>query len=263
MLVFSAIAPHSPLLIPTIGKEHCEALTHTLDAYRTLEEHLYAAKPDTLILISSHAAYYPDGFSCNIAPSYTGNLKEFGDHGTTITAKGDSLFIDRLHRHMRETSTPFSLMSEEKLDYGMTISLYFLLSHLPNMKIVPLSISGLSNEAHAKFGQEIMQTIHEDTRRIALFTAADLSHHANDRSPLGPNEAGPVFEQAVRTAVEQVDPTPLIGLSSQTLQDAKQCGAQSIAMLLGAIQRMHVKPNVLCYEAPFGVGMFTAEFELL
>lgn len=263
MLVFSAIAPHSPLLIPTIGKEHSEALSHTLDAYRTLEEHLYATKPDTLVLISSHAAYYPDGFSCNIAPSYTGNLKEFGDHGTTITAKGDSLFIDRLHRHLRETSIPFSLMSEEKLDYGMTISLYFLLSHLPNVKIVPLSISGLSNEEHAKFGAEVMQLIHDDTRRIAFFAAADLSHRANERSPQGVNEAGPAFELAVKTAIEQINPGPILTLSQQLLTDAAQCGAQPISTLLGAIQKMQVNPKILCYEAPFGVGMLTAEFELV
>ncbi len=263
MLVFSAIAPHSPLLIPTIGKEHCAALEHTRDAYRTLEEHLYATKPDTLVLISSHAAYYPDGFSCNIAPSYTGNLKEFGDHGTTVSVKGDSLFIDRLHRHMRETSIPFSLMSEEKLDYGMTISLAFLLNHLTNVKIVPLSISGLSNEEHAKFGQEVMQVIHEDTRRVAFFAAADLSHHANEQSPHGVNEAGPAFEQAVKTAIQAVDPASLLALSPTMLTDAKQCGAQPISTLLGAIQKLHVKPNILCYEAPFGVGLLTAEFELL
>ena len=224
---------------------------------------MYAAKPDTLVIISSHAAYYPDGFSCNIAPSYTGTLKEFGDHGTTVTAKGDSLFIDRVHRHMRETGVNFSLMSEEKLDYGTTISLSFLMNHLPNLKIVPLSISGLSNEEHAKFGQEVMQVIHADARRIALFAAADLSHLANEKSPLGVNDAGPAFEQAVKTAVEQVNPAPLLALSAQQLTDAKQCGAQPIATLLGAIQRLHVKPNVLCYEAPFGVGMFSVEFELV
>lgn len=263
MLVFSAIAPHSPLLIPTIGKEHRETLSRTLDAYRILEEHLYATKPDTLIIISPHAAYYPDGFSCNIAPSYTGHLKEFGDHGTIIHAKGDPLFIDRLHRHMREVHIPFSLMSEENLDYGMTVSLFFLLSHLPNIKIVPLSISGLSNEEHAKFGQEVMQVIHEDARRIALFAAADLSHRANEKSPQGVNEAGPAFEQAVRTAVEQVNPTPIVALSAKTLKEAEQCAAQPITALLGAIQKMRVKSTTYSYEAPFGVGMLTTEFELL
>ncbi len=262
MLVFSAIAPHSPLLIPTIGKEHRDSLTHTLDAYRTLEEHLYATKPDTLILISSHASYYPDGFSCNIAPSYSGNLKQFGDHGTTVTAKGDTLFIDRLHRHMRQTDKNFTLMSEEQLDYGMTISLSFLLNHLPNVKIVPLSISGLPTEAHTTFGQELMQVIHEDTRRIAIIAAADLSHHANEQSPQGVNEAGPAFEEAVKEAILQINPTPLTSLTPELLTEAKQCGARPIAMLLGAIQKMQLKATILCYEAPFGVGMLTAEFEL-
>jgi aromatic ring-opening dioxygenase LigB subunit len=263
MLVFSAIAPHSPLLIPSIGKEHRESLNATLDAYRLLEEHLYATKPDTLVLISSHAAYYPDGFSCNISPAYTGNLKEFGDHGTTVTTKGDSLFIDRLHRHLRQTEIPFSLMSEETLDYGMTIALTLLLPHLPNVKIVPLSISGLSNEEHAKFSQEVMQVIHEDTRRIAFIATADLSHHANAQSTQGVNEAGPAFEQAVKKAIEQVDPSPLVALSPEILKDAAQCGAQPIVTLLGAIQKLHMKPTILCYEAPFGVGQLTAEFELL
>lgn len=263
MLVFSAIAPHSPLLIPTIGKEHRESLTHTLDAYRLLEEHLYATKPDTLILISSHASYYPDGFSCNIAPSYSGNLKQFGDHGTTVNAKGDTLFIDRLHRHMRQTDKKFTLMSEEQLDYGLTISLSLLSSHLPNVKIVPLSISGLSNADHAAFGQELMQVIHEDTRRIALFAAADLSHHANEQSPHGQNEAGPAFEEAVREAILQMDPKPLTTLTPELLEEAKQCGARPISMLLGAIQKMQMKAHILSYEAPFGVGMLTAEFELV
>ncbi len=263
MLVFSALAPHSPLLMATIGKEHRDALNHTLDAYRVLEEHLYASKPDTLVLISSHAAYYPDAFSCNLAPSYTGNLKEFGDHSTSITAKGDSLLIDHLHRHLRETDIPFSLMSEEKLDYGMTISLAFLLGHLPNTKIVPLTISGLPNDQHARFGQEVMQVIQDDTRRIAFFAAADLSHHANEKSQHGVNEAGPIFEQAAKSAVEQVNPAPLLALSPETLKDAKQCGAQPIVTLLGALQDLHVKPHTLCYEAPFGVGMLSAEFELV
>lgn len=262
MLVFSAIAPHSPLLMPTIGKEHRSALTQTLDAYRVLEEHLYSAKPDTLVIISSHAAYYPDAFSCNLAPTYTGDLKEFGDHGTTIKAKGDSLFIDHLHRHMREATMPFNLMSEEKLDYSTTISLSFLLAHLPNVKIVPLTISGLPPAKHVDFGQEVVQVIHDDTRRIALFAAADLSHHANEHAPEGVNEAGTQFEQAAKSSIEQVDPAPLLALSDTTLKDANQCGAQPILTVLGAIQRLHVKPHLLSYEAPFGVGMCVAEFEL-
>lgn len=263
MLVFSAITPHSPLLIPTIGKEHRESLAQTLDAYRILEEHLYTTKPDTIVLISPHATYYPDGFSCNVAPDYTGELKEFGDHGTTVQAKGDALFIDHVHRHMREVQQPFSLMSEEKLDYGMTITLSFLLNHLPTTKIVPLSISGLSMQQHATFGQELMQVIHAETRRIALIATSDLSHAIHESASGGVADAGPTFETAVKEAVTKMRPDPIMALSAETLKDAKQCAAQPITMLLGAIQDVHLKPVILSYEASFGVGMLAAEFELL
>ena len=262
MLVFSAIVPHSPLLIPSIGKEHRDALTLTLDALRTLEEHLYAAKPEVLIVISPHATHYAEAFSCNMAPKYEGSLKEFGDHGTNIQAKADFLFIDRLHRHLRGENIPFSLHSNESLDYGVTIPLVFLLSHVPACKIVPLSIAGLSLEEHFAFGKALVQEIHAESRRIALVASCDLSHHANEKSPKGASEAGQAFETAMRAAVDQLQPAPLFALSAETLEQADQCGAKPLLMLLGALSDLKATSRTLCYEAPFGVGALTAEFEL-
>ena len=108
-----------------------------------------------------------------------------------------------------------------------------------------------------------MQVIHDYSRRIAFFAAADLSHRANQYAQQGANAEGPAFEEAVKQAIAQVNPAPIIALSPDVLKEAQQCGAQPIVTLLGAIQKMHVKPSVLCYEAPFGVGMLTAEFELV
>lgn len=262
MLVFSAIVPHSPLLVPNIGKEHRDQLSQTLSAFQTLEEHLYATKPEVIIIISPHAVHYPDAFSANLAQNYTGTLKEFGDHGTTIAAKADFLFMDRLHRTLREAKIPFSLTSDEALDYGVTIPLFFLMAHLPTAKIVPLAVSELSLEEHAAFGAALIQEIHAEPRRIALIASSDLSHHANEQSPKGASPAGAAFEQAVQAAVLNRSVEPLTKLSKETLEQAEQCGARPIAMLLGAIKELNVKPVILAYEAPFGVGTLTAEFEL-
>ena len=70
MIVFAAIAPHSPLLLPTIGKEHQKKLEKTLAAYRALEEDLYAAKPDTLVVYSPHGNVLKNAFSLFIAQKY-------------------------------------------------------------------------------------------------------------------------------------------------------------------------------------------------
>lgn len=263
MLVFSAVLPHSPLLVPSVGKEHRDALSQTLTSLQTLEEHLYATRPEVLIVISPHATHYPDAFSANLAQQYSGTLKEFGDHGTNITAKADFLFMDRLHRTLREGKIPFSLTSDETLDYGTTIPLLFLLAHLPTTKIVPLAVSDASLEDHAAFGAMLMQEIHAEPRRIALIASSDLSYHANAQSPKGASPAGAAFEQAAQQAVSTCSLAPLTQLSKEVLEEAEQCGAKPIAILLGAIRELKVKPVILSYEAPFGVGMLTAEFELL
>ena len=81
MIVFAAVVPHSPLLVPSIGKEHTEKLANTTHAYAELEQTLYLAKPDTLVMISPHAQMYPDAMSGNASPKFTAVLKQFGDRG--------------------------------------------------------------------------------------------------------------------------------------------------------------------------------------
>src|SRR5262245_47834651 len=65
MIVFAAIVPHSPLLLPSIGKDKSEALAKTIAAYKEIEEALYLSKAETIVMISPHAQAYPDAFSEN------------------------------------------------------------------------------------------------------------------------------------------------------------------------------------------------------
>ena len=53
-IVFAAITPHAPVLIPEIGKENLKKLTKTEAALKKLEQELYAAKPESLVVISPH-----------------------------------------------------------------------------------------------------------------------------------------------------------------------------------------------------------------
>src|SRR5688572_5579781 len=152
MIVLAAIVPHSPLLAPSIGKEHREKLADTLNAYEELAQSLYLAKPETIVMLSPHAPMYPDAFSGNIAPTFKGTLKEFGDHGTEFPIKADFLLLDHIHRHMRDNNIPFTMTSAEELDYATTIPLLFLLKNLPNVKLIPIGMSGLDAQKHYQFG---------------------------------------------------------------------------------------------------------------
>jgi len=262
MIVFAAIVPHSPLLIPSIGKEHTAKLQKTLEAYKTIEQDLYLSKPETLCIIAPHGPRYPDAFSANMAGSYTGTLKAFGDFATTVTAKSDYMLMDHMHRKMREEGVPFTLTSSEELDYGYTIPIIMLATHLQSWKLVPLSPSMMDGKAHYEFGRQIKRVLHSETRRVAIIASADLSHKLSDQSPGGPSIEGPKFDEAIQKSAAAADPSHLLNLPIDVIENSSQCGYRPIATLLGTLDNINVKPKVLNYEMPFGVGYLTAKYEI-
>jgi aromatic ring-opening dioxygenase LigB subunit len=263
MIVFGAIVPHSPLLIPAIGKEHHEKLAATLAAIKEVEQALYLSRPDSICIIAPHGVRYPDAFSINLASKYLGNLKTFGDHATTIEAKSDYLLIDRIQRKLRGENVPFTLTSNEELDYGFAIPLLLLTTHLQNWKLIPASPSMLDGAAHYDFGKQLKRVLHAESERVAVIASADLSHKLSPESPGGASTEGPLFDQAVRDAISSGNPQALLHLDARVIDNAGQCAYRPIATLLGTLEEINVKQTTLCYEAPFGVGYLTAKYDVL
>lgn len=262
MIVFAAVVPHSPLLIPSIGKEHREKLDRTIHAYAELEQALYIAKPDTIVIISPHAQMYPDAFCGNIADTFTGVLKEFGDHGTTITAKADYLLLDHIHRALRNEQVPFTLTSQLELDYGFTIPLLLMTQQLQHWKLIPLSPSLLDNRMHYEFGRQLKRVLHAEPSRVAIIASADLSHHANAFSPEGETPEGQQFDTLIRQKVAALDAPGLLAMDQGILDKSGQCGFKPITILMGALENINCTAKELCYEAPFGVGYLTARIDV-
>lgn len=262
MIVFAAIVPHSPLLLPSIGKTHREKLAATISALQEIEQAIYVAKPDSICIIAPHGVRYQDAFSVNLASKYVGNLKAFGDFSTTVNAKSDYLLIDRTQRNLREEGVPFTLTSNEELDYGFAVPLLMLTSHLANWKLIPVTPSQLDGKAHYDFGHQLKRVLHAEEQRVVMIASADLSHKLSPDSPGGSAPEGPKFDQAVQDAIINKDSGSLISLDPKLVESAGQCGYQSILTLLGSLDGVNVAPKVLCYEAPFGVGYLTAKFDV-
>ena len=87
-LVFSAICPHPPVLIPGIGKKEVEKIEQTNKALKKLEQDLYIAKPQILIVISPHGSLFKDAFSVNAHPEFHSHFDQFGDLSTKKTWAG-------------------------------------------------------------------------------------------------------------------------------------------------------------------------------
>ena len=51
-------------------------------------------------------------------------------------------------------------------------------------------------------------------------------------------------------------------MDKKLIFEAEECGLRSILILLGILNRMSYEPQLLSYEAPFGVGYLTLNFDL-
>lgn len=260
MIVFSAFTPHSPLLVPSIGKENAKKLERSIQGMKTLSEELYLSHPDTIVIISAHSIQHETAFSINLHDDYHVDLKDFGDLSITKEFHPDLKIIDAIQRTLRREHIPITLDSNSNLDYGTGVPLLLLTEELKNIHIVPISYSGQSAKDHVTFGRALKDVLSDSEKRIAVIASGDLSHCLTTDAPAGFKKEGEKFDKAIRQAIENVATSKLLSLKPDLIEAAAECGYRPLLILFGIIERMSVRPEILSYEAPFGVGYLVAQF---
>ncbi len=258
MLVFSAIVPHPPLLIPSIGKENLAKLKKTAAAFDILEEHLLEAKPDTIIVISPHGDVSMDAFTINANQFYKANFQEFGDFGTELQFKSDLQFINEL-KSKNETKLPIQLVSDGKIDHGAGVPLYYLTRKKASPRIVPVSYSFLGYNKHVDFGVLLKEAIFSLDKRYAVIASGDLSHRLSLNAPAGFSPKAKEFDKKLIQQLKKKSLEGILNIESELIDEAGECGLRSILILMGVIKNMNYEFEVLSYEAPFGVGYLVGE----
>jgi len=259
-LVFSAIVPHPPLLIPPIGNENLEYLKKTNQAYQELEESLYVKKTETIIIISPHGIIQADSFTMNLSPEFEINFEEFSDFATKLKLAGDVGSGYKIRERM-ETKAPLQLISESNLDYGSGVPLYLLTQHLKDVKIIPIYYSGLDLQAHYKFGQLLKREILVNKNRIAVIASGDLSHRLTKDAPAGYSPKGDKFDKKLIAYLKNNKTLEILKINKKLIYEAGECGLKSIIMLLGILEGIEYQPQLLSYEAPFGVGYLVMNYK--
>lgn len=261
-IVFAAITPHTPLLLPAVGKEHRELFRKTLPALTTVADDLYAAKPDILLVISPHIPPSEDAFVFLVDADLAVNFKPFGDLTTLDRFTGAVGFGNRL-REAAETKWPVVIRHVEALDYGTGVPLHLLAKPLrETCKVMAISCSRRPLEEHLGFGRFLQNELVEAVDRIAILCSADLSHRLPKHAPAGSSPEGKEFDEAIQRIVRTRSTDDLRRLSPSLVTAAGACGAKPIAMLHGALDGLAASPTVLAYEAPYGVGELTATYRV-
>lgn len=262
MIVFASFVPHSPLLIPGVGKENLAQLQNTVDAYKKLEQEIYSAKPEVIILLARHAEILPNAFSINQRPVINVDFKKFGDLVTKMQINNDLALGYRI-KEAAETSIPIILTAQENLDYSTGVPLFYLATHLPKIKVIPISYSSLDNQKHFEFGRHLKEVINRSGKRIAVIAAGDLSHKLHQDSPAGYSARAQEFDQELMKLLNKNKIDDILDIERSFVEEVAAIdGFYSLLILLGIIKNLNYQAERLSYQAPFGIGYLVENFKL-
>ncbi len=196
MIKSSYILPHSPILIPKIGKKNSSILKKTSESFDQVKQEIMLDEIDTLIVISPHRKK-TDKITINNHFAFKINFRDFGDYSSELKLEGDLKLPQQIKESLEEDFQPV-LRANEEVDYGAGIPLYLLLSK-DNQKIKEfqgkLVIINTSIKKdylyHFEFGEKLREILNKSKKNICILASGELSHCLKYNAP------GGFFQKAV------------------------------------------------------------------
>jgi MEMO1 family protein len=259
-IIYSAIVPHAPIILPSIGKEYIKKLHRTIQSIEKINRTLYLLKPDTILIISPHnPAAMPDAFGIHIAAKYEATFEEFGDLSTKVTFDSDVVLADKIKGISKGSQFNVLYSPNENIDYGAAVPLYYLTQNI-NCSVLSISPSELDLTTVLEFGYLLQNILQTDKKRIAIIASGDLSHRLTRNAPAGYSKIGAKFDKEIIGLIKENNVEELIKLDPHFVQEAAACGLHSFALLMGVLKNMNYQTKILSYEGPLGIGHLVADF---
>ncbi len=263
-VVFGCIVPHPPLIVPDIGKGQERTISSTIQALERLAAWLTEQKPQTVLVISPHGRSFPAAMGILTAPSSSGDLSNWGSLGPGLKFTNDLDMVRLIQEETKHAGIPLQSIGEKRyeLDHGVMVPFHFLAKSIKDAMLVPITFCWLSPTTHFDFGKAIQRAAKRSGKRVAIIASGDLSHRLIPQAPAGYDPAGKIFDERLITAIRNMDTGTILGFDPDFVEHAGECGYRSIVILLGALEGLRAKPEILAYEGPFGVGYLTAAFSV-
>lgn len=262
MLVFSAICPHPAMAIPTASPDISAKIKKTISAFNELEESLYTCHPDLIISLTSSDKEEDNNISINFSKEYEVDLKDFGDLTTKNKFLSNIEIPNKLYEQFNLNNLNSCIVSDEKLNYKHSIPLIHLLDHLPNIKILPIEIGKIDHKAALKAGEILRDIILVSNKRIAVIVSGNLSNALTSESPAGYNQNGEKFDFKFRELLKHKNLSGLIQTDEIMINESAQKIYNQALVFLSLIQNINTTYTEMVYEAPFGVGLLTANYKI-
>ena len=146
--------------------------------------------------------------------------------------------------------------------HGIEVPAFYIAPHIPkDIEAQEILVTEHSYQYYFDLGVTIGKRIQAESKRYAIVASGDLSHVLKADGPYGYHQSGPILDQHIVEAVRRHDAQELLDIDPAILEDGAECGLRSILFLLGALTNTDLKPSVLSYEGPFGVGYMVATYQ--
>lgn len=234
-IIFAAVTPNHPQL-KTDAASSSQTPSKTLEALKEMEGELYFMKPDTILLLTSYGSEIPETINVNIESKVS--------IGGEKIARTDMEFSSRMQMVMSnkvENNLRMAMVAEKNVDEHIATPLSLLLEHLPDTKVVILSTGNFDQEEHFKFGEFLRQEALESNKRIAIIATGCIEDFSSDQhSPA----LSPLFLEAIKNTKHE----ELLQVKEDVLKASHTDLFHPLAVLLGAIHHVNVRPNVMSSE---------------
>lgn len=266
-IVFAAITPHPPIMIPEVGGREIEPVRASLAAMSKLADDLAAVRPETLVFITPHGTVFQDAIALSVVPQLSGDLSDFRAREVSFSYANDLELVQAIINQAGADGLPavgidqtFARKYQVRtgLDHGIMVPLYFMQKAGVAAKLAAISIGLLPREDLYAFGVAVQKAIRQSGRKVAIIASGDMSHRLAPDGPNGYHPQGKEFDARVKEYVGLGDIKGIINLPADLAENAGECGLRSIIMAWGALDGYQVSPEVLSYQGPFGVGYLVA-----
>jgi MEMO1 family protein len=261
-IVYGAILPHPPILVPQIAGKRIKEIEKTKSALEDFSARLKKKTPDTIIVITPHGLVGQIAIPVYSAPVYEGNFRNFGLEKPNFKFKGDVSLSQQIIKEAKTANIEVAPISETVLDHGVLVPLYYPYKLGMTQSIVPIAIAFRPLKELFEFGKVMAQAIVKSEKKVAIIASSDMSHRLTPDAPAGFSPEGKKFDDRLIELVSSMDVKGILEFDPVLATEAGQDALWSISMLLGALDgEKELKQEILSYEGPFGVGYMVAVFE--
>lgn len=261
-IIYSALVPHSPVLLPSIGKELASLVSQTTQSLKKIYHKLEKNPPECIVILHSHTLNQKlkDTLYLQLPTIYKTSYKDFGDLETQEEYTPDIVLASELKNEMSEDSISLTYISDEKMEYPSSVPLHGIVNQNSQIKILVLHIPETYDSSLSRYGSILQRTLQRSSKRIALFATGNLSALLHSDTPEDIRHQAQKFDEdwVVYFRNSKKKKTPL--LSQELSKKMAVCGLPAFLTLLAIVQSMNYRTHFYSYENNAGVGHIVCEY---